>query len=259
MATFLFDKIIFGPVKSRRLGVSLGVNLLPNNSKLCNFNCIYCECGWTPETKEIKNEFHPRSAVKESLEKKLQQMKNEKDVVDAITFAGNGEPTMHPDFAGIIDDTINIRNTYFEKAQIVVLSNSTLIHKPHIKESLLKVDQNILKLDSVFEETVKLINQPQGFFSLENVIENLIGFNGQLIIQTLFVKGTYNGIEVNNATQKEVLAWLNVLQKIKPQMVMIYTIARDTPTESLEKVTLDRLNEIAQMVEKIGIKTQVSG
>lgn len=259
MATFLFDKIVFGPVKSRRLGVSLGINLLPNDSKICNFNCIYCECGWTPEGKNLKNVFHQRDLVREKLEKKLQQMKNANETVDAITFAGNGEPTMHPAFAEIINDTIEARNKYFPCAQIVVLSNATLIHKPKIKSALLNVDQNILKLDSVFKETVQLINQPQGYFDLQKTIAQLMEFNGGLIIQTLFVKGTYKGKIVDNTTEKEIVAWLDVLQEIKPQMTMIYTIARDTPTETLQKVSLDKLNEIAARVEKIGVKTQVSG
>jgi wyosine [tRNA(Phe)-imidazoG37] synthetase (radical SAM superfamily) len=258
MATFLFDKIVFGPVKSRRLGVSLGINLLPNDCKLCNFNCIYCECGWTPNNKKTGDNFHPREIVKEKLEQKLQQIQNANEKVDAITFAGNGEPTMHPDFEGIIEDTINARNAYFKEAQIVVLSNSTLIHKNSIKKALLRVDQNILKLDSVFEDTVKILNQPQGYFNLEKTIEYLTSFNGKLIVQTLFVNGLYKGQAVDNTTKNEVEAWLKVIEKINPEMVMIYTIARDTPLETLNKVSLDKLNELAKLVEKLGIKTQVS-
>ena len=138
MATFLFDRIIFGPVKSRRLGISLGINLLPNNSKLCNFNCIYCECGWTPGKQELKQTFHPRHIVKQKLEEHLSEMRNNKKELDVITFAGNGEPTMHPEFSGIVDDTIEIRNKYFPIARIAVLSNATLIYKPQIIETLKK-------------------------------------------------------------------------------------------------------------------------
>lgn len=258
MATFLFDKVVFGPVKSRRLGISLGINLLPNDCKLCNFNCIYCECGWTPNKSDQEATFHSREDVRINLERKLQQMRNANEEVDAITFAGNGEPTMHPDFDGVIEDTIAARDLYFKNAQIVVLSNATLIHKPKIKKALLKVDQNILKLDSVFEDTVKLMNQPQGYYNLEKTIEYLIGFNGKLIVQTLFLNGTYKGVKIDNTTEKEVRAWLETVQKINPQMVMIYTIARDTPIDTLVKVSAEKLDEIAARVEKLGVKTQVS-
>ena len=155
MSTFLFDKIIFGPVKSRRLGVSLGINLLPATGKICNFNCIYCECGWTQKS-EIKGEKLPtRKEVYEALEKKLASMREKQQAPDVITYAGNGEPTLHPEFPGIIDDSIRLRNKYFPHAKIAVLSNSTAIKKPEIKKALLKVDSNILKLDSAFDLTIK--------------------------------------------------------------------------------------------------------
>jgi wyosine [tRNA(Phe)-imidazoG37] synthetase (radical SAM superfamily) len=257
MATFLFDRIVFGPIKSRRLGSSLGINLLPNESKLCNFNCIYCECGWN--SKEAKKSFHPRDEVKQHLKEKLDELKKFHNLPDVITFAGNGEPTMHPEFAGIIDDTIELRNAVSPKTKIAVLSNATLISRPNVFEALKKVDQNILKLDSAFEATVNLINNPQGSYSTQKLVDKLKEFEGRLIIQTMFLKGTYNGLVVDNTTEVEVSAWLELLLQIKPNELMIYTIARDTPAKDLEKVEVDELNAIAARAKQLlGIPVQVS-
>jgi wyosine [tRNA(Phe)-imidazoG37] synthetase (radical SAM superfamily) len=257
MATFLFDRIVFGPIKSRRLGSSLGINLLPNESKLCNFNCIYCECGWN--SKEAKKSFHPRDEVKQHLKEKLDELKKFHNLPDVITFAGNGEPTMHPEFAGIIDDTIELRNAVSPKTKIAVLSNATLISRPNVFEALKKVDQNILKLDSAFEATVNLINNPQGSYSTKKLVDKLKEFEGRLIIQTMFLKGTYNGLVVDNTTEVEVSAWLELLLQIKPNELMIYTIARDTPAKDLEKVEVDELNAIAARAKQLlGIPVQVS-
>ncbi len=259
MSTFLFDKIIFGPVKSRRLGVSLGINLLPSTGKICNFNCIYCECGWTQKS-EIKGEKLPtRKEVYEALEKKLASMKEKQQAPDVITYAGNGEPTLHPEFSGIIDDSIRLRNKYFPHAKIAVLSNSTSIKKPEIKKALLKVDSNILKLDSAFDLTIKIHNQPRVNIKVEELIRDLEDFSGELIVQTLFLRGTFNGKTIDNTTPEEIDAWLKAINKIKPAEVMIYTISRDTPVGGqLKKVPLAELNHIAALVNKLGIKTQVS-
>ncbi|MRS04288.1 radical SAM protein [bacterium] len=257
MATFLFDEIIFGPVKSRRLGVSLGINLLPVNCKICNFNCIYCECGWTNDTLISTDTLPSRNEVFEALEKKLSDMQKSSVEPDVITYAGNGEPTLHPDFPGIIDDSIMLRDKYFPNARIAVLSNATTITNPAIREALLKVDQNILKLDSAFSETIKIHNQVH--LDASRLIDNLAQFNGKLIIQTLFLRGKYNGIRVDNTTDKELNAWLKAIERIKPSEVMIYTISRDTPEGAqLNKVSEEELNIIALQVEKLGIKTQVS-
>jgi wyosine [tRNA(Phe)-imidazoG37] synthetase (radical SAM superfamily) len=259
MATFLFDKIIFGPVKSRRLGVSLGINLLPATKKICNFNCIYCECGWTSDS-DIGGQLMPtREEVFLALDKKLASMKEENQVPDVITFAGNGEPTLHPEFPGIIDDSIKLRNKYFPRAKIAVLSNSTAITKPAIRKALLKIDSNILKLDSAFDLTVKIHNQPRINIKVEELIKDLKKFKGQLIIQTLFLRGTYRGKTIDNTTKEEIDAWLMAIEKIKPSEVMIYTISRDTPEgDLLKKVPLKELEQIASLVNKLGIETQVS-
>ncbi|WP_297088991.1 hypothetical protein [uncultured Draconibacterium sp.] len=259
MATFLFDKIIFGPVKSRRLGVSLGINLLPTDSKVCSFDCIYCECGFTPREYEQKVTFPSRADVRLRLEVKLHEMVAANELPDVITFAGNGEPTLHPEFAGIIDDTISLRNEITPKARIAVLSNATMIHRKPVFDALLKIRDNIQKLDSAFEATVKLLDCPKGNFNLANTIEQLVAFNGKVIIQTMFVRGTWKGQTINNTTEQEIAAWLGVLKKIKPLQVMIYTIARDTPIDTLEKVSLEELNTIAERVRNAGFDVQVSG
>jgi wyosine [tRNA(Phe)-imidazoG37] synthetase (radical SAM superfamily) len=260
MSTFLFDKIIFGPVKSRRLGVSLGINLLPATKKLCNFNCIYCECGWTIDTTKERSSFPKRDEIYKALEEKLSEMKAKNKSPDVITFAGNGEPTLHPDFPGIVDDCIELRNKYFPKARIAVLSNSTTITIPQIKEALMKVDQNILKLDSGFDLTVRVHNQPMINVKVAELIGNLKRFNGQLIIQTLFLRGSFNGRAIDNTTPEEIEAWIKAIEMIKPYEVMIYTISRDTPAGGqLEKVPLADLKRIAGMVNRLGIKTSISG
>jgi wyosine [tRNA(Phe)-imidazoG37] synthetase (radical SAM superfamily) len=260
MATFLFNEIVFGPVKSRRLGVSLGINLLPTGKKICNFNCIYCECGWTRDVEISVNRLPSREEVYRALDLKLSEMKTKNHAPDVITYAGNGEPTLHPEFPGIIDDSIQLRDKYFPEARIAVLSNSTTISDPLIKAALLKVDQNILKFDSAFDSTIKIHNQPRVKIKVEDIIENLIGFNGKVIIQTLFLRGSHNGKVIDNTTPAEIKGWLKAIDRIKPSEVMIYTISRDTPEgASLIKVPLSELRGIASRVESLGIKTQVSG
>jgi wyosine [tRNA(Phe)-imidazoG37] synthetase (radical SAM superfamily) len=260
MATFLFDEIIFGPVKSRRLGVSLGINLLPTKRKICNFNCIYCECGWTRDNEKLPDRLPKREEVYNALDKKLSEMQASGQKPDVITYAGNGEPTLHPRFPGIIDDSISLRNKYFPEAKIAVLSNSTTITNKKVKAALLKVDMNILKLDSAFDTTVSIHNQPAKKINVNDLINNLAGFNGKLIIQTLFLRGKYNGKVIDNTTTEELNAWIKAIEKIGPSEVMIYTISRDTPPEGgeLNKVPARELRDIASMVEKLGIKTQVS-
>src|ERR1035437_2413611 len=180
MSTFLFDKTIFGPVISRRLGISLGINLLPNDSKLCSFDCIYCECGWNPKKRDKKVILPTRTEVRTLLRGELLKMNTESIIPDVITFAGNGEPTLHPEFGGIIEDTIQIRNELCPKARIAVLSNSTMLHKASVVEALKKVDDNILKLDSGITSTIILLDQPVGKFDLNKVVDNIKQFHGQL-------------------------------------------------------------------------------
>jgi len=259
MPTFLFDKIIFGPVKSRRLGVSLGINLLPTNIKVCSFDCIYCECGRNPKKHETKAVLPSRIEVQQKLKEKLEEMFAENQLPDVITFAGNGEPTLHPEFAGIIDDTILLRNQLSPKARIAVLSNATMIQRKDVFDALLKIEENILKLDSAYEETIQLLDCPNKNFNLAKTVDQLTAFQGKVIIQTLFVHGSYKGQIVDNTTEKEIYEWIELLKKIKPSQVMIYTIARDTPIDTLEKISIQVLNSIAIKVKSAGFDVQVSG
>lgn len=254
MATFLFDEIIFGPVPSRRLGQSLGINLLPTDKKVCNFDCIYCECGLTETT---QGDLPKRGEVKLRLQEVLQEFSTHHKPIDTITYAGNGEPTLHPEFSEIIDDTCALRDKYFPNAKIALLTNSTTVNSPKIREALGKIDQSILKLDSVHKETIDLLNCPIGMFNVEKTIEQLINIP-RLIIQTMFVRGTYKGKKIDNTTEQEVVPWLDALRKIRPTMVMIYTIARDTPIDTLEKVSLNELETIAARVSQLGIEVQIS-
>ncbi len=258
MSTFLFDKIIFGPVTSRRLGISLGINLLPTDRKLCSFDCIYCECGFNPDKNAPKADLPNSKIVKESLELKLQEMSGEKKLPDVITFAGNGEPTLHPEFAEIIDDTIELRNKFAPKAKIAVLSNASKINSTKVFNALLKIDDNIQKLDSGIEETICLLDRPVGSFNLQETVEALKRFEGQVTIQTLFVKGSFKNKTIDNTTSQEVETWLKLIKEIAPKEVMVYTIDRDTPVKTLEKITKQKLEEIAQKVRELGIKAQVS-
>lgn len=254
---FLFNNIIFGPVKSRRLGVSLGVNLLPVDAKICSFDCIYCECGFNTTMQE--SPLPTREQVSVTLEAKLQEMVAVNELPDVITFAGNGEPTLHAQFEGIIDDTIALRDRYCPEAKVSVLSNSTRMHKPAIFRALQRVDNNILKFDSAINKTVQRLDRPAGKqFSVEWQLEQFRKFNGNLIIQTLFLRGRLADGIIDNTTEEEVSAWLEALQIIRPKQVMIYSIDRETPTKGLEKVCYETLDLIAARVRKVGIEVSVS-
>ena len=257
MATSLFSDIIFGPVQSRRLGLSLGVNLLPLNNKLCSFECIYCECGWS--LKGVQSQFNRTEDVIATLKDKLTEMASQGRLPDVITFAGNGEPTMHPDFEQIIDQTIAIRDMLAPQARISVLSNATFIHKESVRRALLRVDNNILKLDSAFDSTARIMDKPKGDYSIERQVELMKQFNGRLIIQTMFLKGMVDGEAIDNTTNQEVQAWLELVQSIAPSKVMVYTIDRDTPLKTLEKIPVEKLKEIASRVESLGIECSVAG
>lgn len=259
MSTILFDEIAFGPIHSRRLGVSLGMNLLPYDGKVCSFDCIYCECGYNKD-RRTKSPLPTRENVKAALEYKLQQLAKENIRPDVITFAGNGEPTLHPRFAEIIDDTIELRNQYVAEAKISVLSNGMHIDKESVFEALKKVENNILKLDSAILDTVRLIDCPASpGYSIEKQIELFRKFEGNFIMQTMFVRGTHNGKKVDNTTEKEISAWLEAVRVTNPREVMIYTIDRETPEKNLEKVPVEELKEIGKRVESLGIKTIISG
>ncbi|MDR1591971.1 MAG: radical SAM protein [Prevotellaceae bacterium] len=253
----LFDEIIFGPITSRRLGQSLGINLLPTNGKVCTFDCIYCECGFNFRNPEAH--MPSRNQVKEAMQKRFDALAAQGATIDSITFAGNGEPTVHPDFETIIDDTIALRNSLFPQAKISVLSNATCSGREKVFRALNRVDNAILKLDSGIEASVRLINQPCGAFSLDETVRNMCRYRNNLIIQTLFFSGEYGGHYVDNTTTEEVEAWLQLIAVIRPQEVMLYSLDRPAPAQNLKKASLDTLKAIAGKVEALGIATQVNG
>lgn len=250
--TALYNSIIYGPVKSRRLGISLGINLLPTHSKACSFDCVYCECGWNSEHPG-PHRFPTVKEVEDSLRESLVSLKESGMIPDTMTFAGNGEPTIHPDFPEIIDITIALRNQYAPKAKISVLSNATRIYLKDVRNALLKVDNNILKLDSAFNSTAQVMNIPVGNYSIEEIVTHLKEFEGNLTIQTMFLKGDNQGQKFDNTTEEEISAWLELIGEIHPKSVMVYSIARDTPCQTLEKVPMETLEKIKQRVMMLGI------
>ena len=256
--TALFHDIIFGPVHSRRLGLSLGVNLLPTESKLCSFDCIYCECGWNAEHPGVRR-FNARDEVRRQLETALRRMVADGTPPDVITFAGNGEPTLHPEFEAVIDDTLALRDALCPAAKVSVLSNATQLHRDDVRRALLRVDNNILKLDSAFDKTARHMNNPQNpAYTVRGVVEQMKRFEGQMILQTMFLKGEYRGEPVDNTTEAEVAAWLRLVDEIRPRRVMVYSLDRDTPCPTLEKVPREELQAIAARVEALGIPCSVA-
>ena len=259
MSTIIYPSPIFGPVHSRRLGISLGINLMPADGKICTFDCIYCECGFNKDHR-TKTPHPTREHVAEALETKLKEMQQENIHPDVLTFAGNGEPTSHPHFDEIIDDTIRLRNKYCPQAKISVLSNSTFIHRPKIHEALSKVDNNILKLDTINAEYINKVDRPtQPSYDVNRIIADIKSFNGQAIIQTMFMKGTTEGgYDVDNTTEAFVAPWLETIKEIAPREVMIYTIDRETPDLHLQKATHEELDAIRDRVIALGIPCTAS-
>ncbi len=257
MSTTIYPSPIFGPFYSRRLGVSLGINLMPSDGKICTFDCIYCECGLNRERRPSL----PRPAreeVKAELRRWLEKMKAEGPVPDVLTFAGNGEPTTHPDFPGIVDDVIALRDEMFPKAKVSVLSNATRIIDRKVFDALMKIDNNIQKLDTVDIGYIRRLDQPVGNYDLDEIIRALKAFNGHVMIQTMFLTGSHNGVDMDNTLPEYVNPWLEILKQIKPEKVMIYTVDRETPIGTLRKATPQKLDEIAETVRKSGLETSVS-
>lgn len=235
----------------------MGINLLPADGKVCTFDCIYCECGYNADRRP-KQKLPTREEVRTALEARLQDMQQNGPAPDVLTFAGNGEPTAHPHFPEIIEDTLALRDKYFPHAKVSVLSNSTFIHRPAVFSALNKVDNNILKLDTVDEAYIRELDRPSGNFSLLSVIEGLKAFKGNCIIQTMFLKGSYRGKDMDNTSDNFVLPWLETVREIAPRQVMIYTIDRETPDHDLLKATPEELDRIATLVREAGLEVSVS-
>lgn len=257
MSTVIYPSPVFGPIHSRRLGISLGVNLMPGDGKICTFDCIYCECGFNKDFRP-KEKRPTREHVREVLEAKLKEMHNDGKLPDVITFAGNGEPTAHPDFPSIMDDTIALRDKYCPNAKVSVLSNSTFIHKKEVFDALCRIDNNILKLDTVDPDYIRVINRPTGVYNLEQIIEDMKAFKGKMIVQTMFLKGSFEGKDMDNTSDRYVLPWIEVVKQIAPSRVMIYTIDRETPDHDLRKATHEELDRIMDLLKKEGIEASAS-
>lgn len=255
MSTVIYPSPIFGPVESRRLGISLGINLMPRDGKVCTFDCLYCECGLNKDF--VAHTPRPtRKDVQKALEQKLREMHMAGTAPTVLTFAGNGEPTTHPEFLGIIGDAMILRDRYCPQAKIAVLSNATLTVRPNVRAALMKVDYNILKLDTVDADYIKLVNRPAFPYDVKNVVKELKAFNGHCIVQTMFLKGTYEGHSLDNTGEAYVGPWLNALKQIKPQAVQVYTIARETAVEGLEKVSAEELDRIVALLKDNGIEAE---
>ena len=257
MSTIIYDSPVFGPIHSRRLGISLGINLLPKGGKFCSFDCIYCECGLNRE-RRTKNPLPTADEVIDGLRSKLLSMKAEGIVPDVLTFAGNGEPTLHPHFPEIVDRVREVRDSLCPSAKMSILSNATQIRRPEIREALMHFDNNILKLDTVNPIYIYNVDRPQGHYDVEEQIECLALFKGHCIIQTMLMKGEYEGHNLDNTTEEYVAPYLEALARIKPRSVMLYTLDRETPVSGLEKATPEAMEAIAERIRGLNIEVSVS-
>jgi wyosine [tRNA(Phe)-imidazoG37] synthetase (radical SAM superfamily) len=250
----LFGSIVYGPIRSRRLGVSLGVNLMPITAKLCTFDCVYCECGWNQPVS------HPNLPTREEVRIALEsQLSIAVEPIDVITFSGNGEPTLHPDFLGIIQDTCALRDQYCPKAKVSVLSNSTQLGRTDVIEALRLCDNRILKLDSAIDATMRLIDKPvNAQLTVKQIAQWLSIFDGDFTLQTCFLRGEYQGQTIDNTTPEELTAWYKMVDYLHPKQVMIYVIDRVTPLETLEKIPAETMEKIAIPLREKGIDVIVS-
>ncbi len=249
-----FDDIVFGPIFSRRLGSSLGVNILPSKGKLCNFDCVYCECGWNKDGMADRR-FPTYEEIVTAFEDKMSSLSAEGAKVDSITFSGNGEPTMHPDFPKIVDAVLECRDRFFPKAKVSVLSNAYLVGRPAVAEALKRVDNPILKIDASSDELVRQINKPVGTYRLNEIVDALKGFDGDFILQTMFLRSPDFDTVSGGALQK----WMDIVRELHPREIMVYTIDRETPDKSLVKYTVEEMTALVQPLLDEGYKIQIRG
>ena len=248
------EEIVFGPIHSRRLGSSLGINLLPEKGKLCNFDCIYCECGWNKDGRGDKA-IPDAEKLRKALEAKLKDCVKNGVGIDSITFSGDGEPTLNPDFPEIISITIELRDKYFPSAKVSVLSNATRVGKPEVFEALKKVDNPILKLDAPTDELVRKINQPQGDYHVADVVESLRKFDGNFVLQTMFLRSP----DFDSSSPEVLDGWMAIVRDLKPREVMVYTLDREAPAEGLEKFTAEEMESLVRPLIEDGISIQIRG
>lgn len=250
-----FDDIVFGPIKSRRLGSSLGVNLLPSKGKLCNFDCIYCECGWNKDGEQGRTPLPSFDDIKAALSERIEALSKEGSEVDSITFSGNGEPTIHPDFPAIVDVVLELRDRYYPEAKVSVLSNATMLGKEKVREALKRIDNPILKIDASDDRLIAMINKPAGHYRLEDVIGWMKEFDGDFILQTMFLRSS----EFDLSEPAQLGRWMDVVRYLKPREVMVYTIDRETPDKSLGKYTVDEMRAFVAPLIDEGYKIQIRG
>lgn len=253
----LFNEIAYGTIRSRRLGVSLGLEIMPLQHKLCTFNCVYCECGWN---EPIQRPVLPtRAEVYEALETKLRKMVEADEPLDVITFSGNGEPTLHPDFYSIMQDTCALRDQYYPKAKVSVLSNSTQLGREDVMKALRMCDNRILKLDAGTETMFKRIDMPVNEqLTIDTVVQWLAQWNGDFVLQTCFLRGEHNGQVIDNTTPAELEAWYSIVRQLHPKQIMIYVIDRRTPEENLVKLSREEMEQIAAPLIADGMDVIIS-
>ena len=248
------EEIVFGPIRSRRLGSSLGINLLPEKGKICNFDCIYCECGWNKDGRG-DTALPTAAMLRAALKAKLVVCKENGIPIDSITFSGDGEPTINPDFPEIIDITLELRDIYYPEAVVSVLSNATMLGRGEVFEALRKVDNPILKLDAPTDGLVSIINQPQGLYHVADVVENMKRFEGDFVLQTMFLKSD----RFDSSEPAQLAAWMDIVRDLRPREVMVYTLDREAPAEGLEKFSPERMRELVQPLIDEGFKVQIRG
>ena len=246
------ETTVFGPIFSRRLGSSLGINLLPQEGKLCNFDCIYCECGWNADGRGDR-ELPTAEDVRKALTDKLEACRAAGTPIDSITFSGDGEPTLNPEFPEIVDITLALRDEYYPEAKVSVLSNATRAWREDVFQALRKVDNPILKLDAPTDEAAELVNKPVGTYHVADVVRSLQRFEGDFVLQTMFLKG--DGF----ATEDWVEEWMDLVRMLRPREVMVYTIDRETPQEGLKKYTVEEMRTLVQPLIDEGMELQIKG
>ena len=248
------EETVFGPIHSRRLGRSLGINLLPTRGKICNFDCIYCECGWNRDGRG--DAVIPSAAkVRSALEDRLTELMLDGTSLDSITFSGDGEPTLNPEFPRIIEDTLFLRDAYAPSAKVSVLSNATRAHVPEIFEALRKVDNPILKIDAPSDALIAKINQPAPGYELARVIEALERFEGNFILQTLFLRSR----DFDSASPEVLDGWMAIVRHLKPRQVMVYTIDRPTPEKDLKAYSAAQMRSLVQPLIDEGFDIDIKG
>ena len=254
VSAMLREETVFGPIHSRRLGSSLGINLLPVNGKICSFDCIYCECGWNRDGKDDKR-LPSAAEVRSALEDKLSALMLEGVRIDSITFSGDGEPTLNPEFPRIIEDTLRLRDVFYPDAKVSVLSNATRVHVPEVIEALRKVDNPIMKIDAPTDELVRLIDNPAPGYSLARTIEALRRFEGDFVLQTMFLRSP----DFDSSSPEVLDGWKAIVRDLRPRKIMVYTIDRPTPMQGLEKFSVELMRSLVSDLIEEGFNIDIRG